>query len=94
VSECLGESEQKLAQPGFARQAVIAKPTSRSKSKGMAALFSGATLALGIFFALTSQKAEGRFYRCWSGDPSVIVHDGRAYQGAVVRVTASCLSEH
>jgi hypothetical protein len=33
VSQYLGESEGKLAQPGFARQVVIAKPASMSKSK-------------------------------------------------------------
>ena len=56
MSDYLGESEEKLAQPRFAQRAVIAKPTSRSKSKTRVAIVSGATLVLGIFFALRSQK--------------------------------------
>jgi multidrug efflux system membrane fusion protein len=81
VSEYLGESEETLAQPGFARKAVIAKPTSRSKSKGVVAIFLGATLALGIFFALRSQKDKVDPTAAAAEDHSVIVHVGAAYQG-------------
>jgi multidrug efflux system membrane fusion protein len=81
VSEYLGESEEKLAQLRFAQQAVIAKPTSRSKSKRIAAIFSGATLALGIFFALESQRQKVDSAAVGAEDHSVIVHVGRAYQG-------------
>ena len=81
MSEYFGESQEKLAQPGFARQAVIAEPTSRSKSKRIAAIFSGATLALGIFFALESQRQKVDSVAVGAEDHSVIVHVGRAYQG-------------
>jgi multidrug efflux system membrane fusion protein len=81
VSEYLGESEEMLAQPGFARQAVIAKPASRSKSKRIVAIFLGATLALGIFFALRSQKHKIDSTAAGAEDHSVIVHVGTAYQG-------------
>ena len=53
MSQYLGESEGNFAQPGFARQVVIAKPASRSKSKRIVAIFLVATLAFGILFALT-----------------------------------------
>jgi hypothetical protein len=56
VSEYLGESEERLPQPVFARQAVIAKPASTSKSKKIVAICLGATLAFGIFLVLRSQK--------------------------------------
>lgn len=81
MSKYLGESGEKLAQLRFAQQTVITKPTSRSKSKRMAALLSGATLALGIFFALTSQKQKVDSTAVGVEDPSVIVHVGTAYQG-------------
>jgi multidrug efflux system membrane fusion protein len=81
VSEYLGESEEMLAQPGFARQAVIAKPASRSKSKRIVAIFLGATLALGIFFALRSQKHKIDSTAAGAEDHSVIVHVSTAYQG-------------
>ena len=80
MSEYLGESEQKLAQPAFA-QAVIAKPASKSKSKRIVAIFLGATLALGIFFALRSQKHKVDSTAAGAEDHSVIVHVGTAYQG-------------
>src|SRR6266853_1679622 len=70
-----------LAQPGFARQAVIAKPASRSKSKRIVAIFLGATLALGIFFALRSQKHKIDSTAAGAEDHSVIVHVSTAYQG-------------
>jgi multidrug efflux system membrane fusion protein len=47
----------------------------------MVALFSGATLALGIFFALESQKQKVDSAAVGAEDHSVIVHVGRAYQG-------------
>jgi len=81
VSEYLGESEEMLAQPGFARQAVIAKPASRSKSKRIVAIFLGTTLALGIFFALRSQKHKIDSTAAGAEDHSVIVHVSTAYQG-------------
>jgi multidrug efflux system membrane fusion protein len=81
VSEYLGESEEKLAQLRFAQQTIIAKPTSRSKSKRIAATLSGATLALGIFFALEPQRQKVDSAAVGAEDHSVIVHVGRAYQG-------------
>jgi hypothetical protein len=81
VSEYLGESEERLAQPGFAQRVVIAKPASRSKSKRLAAIFLGATLALGIFFALRSQKHKVDATAAGAVDHSVIVHVGTAHQG-------------
>jgi multidrug efflux system membrane fusion protein len=81
VSEYLGESEVKFAQFGFARQAVIAKPTSRSKSKRVVGIFLGATLALGIFFALRSQKHKVGSTAAGADDHSVIVHVSTAHQG-------------
>jgi multidrug efflux system membrane fusion protein len=81
VSEYVGESGEKLAQSGFARQAVIAKPASRSKSKRIAAICLGATLALGIFFALRSQKHKVDSTAAGPEDHSVIVHVATAYQG-------------
>jgi multidrug efflux system membrane fusion protein len=81
VSEYLGESEEQLAQSGFARQTVIAKPTSRSKSKRIVAIFLGATLAFGIFFALRSQKHKVDSTAAAAEDHSVIIHVGTAYQG-------------
>jgi multidrug efflux system membrane fusion protein len=81
VSEYLGENEQKLAQSGFARQAVIARPTSRSESKRIVAIFLGATVALGIFFALRSQRRKIDSTVAGAEDHSVIVHVGTASQG-------------
>jgi membrane fusion protein, multidrug efflux system len=81
VSEYLGESEERLEQPGFARQAVIARPASRSKSKSVAAIFLGATLALSIFFAIRSPKHKVDSTAAGAEDHSVIVHVGTAYQG-------------
>jgi multidrug efflux system membrane fusion protein len=81
VSEYLGESEEKLAQLRFAQQTIIAKPTSRSRSKRIAAIFSGATLAFGIFYALESQKQKVDPTAVGAEDHSVIVRVGRAYQG-------------
>jgi multidrug efflux system membrane fusion protein len=81
VSEYLEKSEGKLAQLRFARQGVIAKPTSRSKSKRVVPIFLGATLALGIFLVLRSQKHKGDSTAAGVEDHSVIVHVGRAYQG-------------
>jgi hypothetical protein len=81
VSEYLGASEEKLAQPGFARQAVIAKPASMSKSKRIVAILLGATLVLGIFFALRSQKHKVDSTAAGAEDHSVIVHVGTAYRG-------------
>ena len=83
MSEYLEESEGKLAQSGFARQAVIAKPASGSKSKRIVAICLGATLALGIFFALRSQKQKVDSTAVGAEDHSVIVHVGRAYQGDI-----------
>ena len=81
MSEYLGESEEQLAQSGFARHTVIAKPTSRSKSKRIVAIFLGATLAFGIFFALRSQKHKVDSTAAAAEDHSVIIHVGTAYQG-------------
>jgi multidrug efflux system membrane fusion protein len=81
VSEYLGESEEKLPQLRFAQQTIIAKPTSRSKSKRIAVIFSGAALALGVFFALESQRQKVDSADVGAEDHSVIVHVGRAYQG-------------
>ena len=81
MSEYLGESEEKLAQLRFAQQTIIAKPTSRSRSKRIAAIFSGATLAFGIFYALESQKQKVDPTAVGAEDHSVIVRVGRAYQG-------------
>jgi len=81
VSEYLGESEEKLTQPGFAQQVAIAKPTSRSKSKRVVVILFGATLALGTFFALRSQKHKVDSTVAGAEDYSVIVHFGTAYQG-------------
>jgi membrane fusion protein, multidrug efflux system len=81
VSEYLGESEEKLAQPGFAQRVVIAKPTSRLKSKRIVAIFLGGTLALGIFFARRSQKHKVDAAAAGAEDHSVIVHVGTAYKG-------------
>jgi multidrug efflux system membrane fusion protein len=81
VSEYVGESGEKLAQSGFARQAVIAKPASKSKSKRIAAICLGATLALGIFFALRSQKHKVDSTAAGAEDHSVVVHVAAAYQG-------------
>jgi membrane fusion protein, multidrug efflux system len=81
VSEYVGESGEKLAQSGFARQAVIAKPASRSKSKRIAAICLGATLALGIFFARRSQKHKVDSTAAGAEDHSVIVYVATAYQG-------------
>jgi multidrug efflux system membrane fusion protein len=81
VSEYLGESEETLAQFGLARQAVIARPTSRSKSKWIVAIFLGVTTALGMFFALRSQQHKVDSTVDGVEDHSVIVHVGTAYQG-------------
>ena len=81
MSEYLGEREEKLAQLRFAQQAVIAEPTSKSKSKSVAVIFLGATLALSIFFALRSQKHKVDSTTAGAEDRSVIVHVGTAYQG-------------
>ncbi|WP_051978895.1 efflux RND transporter periplasmic adaptor subunit [Edaphobacter aggregans] len=81
MSEYLGEREDKLAQLRFAQQTIIAKPTSRSSSKRIAAIFSGATLAIGIFLALESQRQKVDSVAVGAEDHSVIVHVGRAYQG-------------
>lgn len=81
MSEYVGESGEELAQSGFARQAVIAKPASRSKSKRIAAICLGATLALGIFFALRSQKHKVDSKAAGAEDHSVIVHVATAHQG-------------
>ena len=77
MSEYLRASEEKLAQPGFARQAVIAKPASMSKSKRIVAILLGATLVLGIFFALRSQKHKVDSTAAGAEDHSVIVHVAR-----------------
>jgi multidrug efflux pump subunit AcrA (membrane-fusion protein) len=79
VSDYLGESEQKLAQPGSAELAIVAKRTSRSER--IVAIFLGATLTLGIFFALRSQKHKVDSAAAGAEDHSVIVHVGTAYQG-------------
>jgi membrane fusion protein, multidrug efflux system len=81
VSEYLGESEERLEQPGSARQAVIARPASRSKSKSVAIIFLGATLALSIFFAIRSPKHKEDSTAAGVEDLSVIVHVGTAHQG-------------
>jgi membrane fusion protein, multidrug efflux system len=81
VNEYFGESEQKLARSGFARQAVIARPTSRSKSKRIVAIVLGVTVALGIFFALRSQRHKVDSTVAGAEDHSVIVHVGTAHQG-------------
>ncbi len=101
MSDYLGESEEKLAQPRFAQRAVIAKPTSRSKSKTRVAIVSGATLVLGIFFALRSQKHKVDSTAAGAEDHSVIVHVGTAYQGdmgvyidALGTVTPDLYGEH
>jgi len=79
VSEYLGESEEKLAQPGFAQQAVIAKRTSRSKR--LLAIFLGVTLALGVSFVLRPGKHKLNSDTVGAEDQSVFVHVGTAYQG-------------
>jgi len=81
VSEYLGESEEKLAQLRFAQQTIIAKPTSRSKSKRIAAIVLGATLAFGTFFAVESQRQKIDSVAVGAEDHSVIVHVAKAYQG-------------
>ena len=81
MSEYLGESEEKLAQLRFARQAVIAKPVSISRSKRIVAICLGATLAFHIFFALRSQKHKIDSTAAGAEDHSVIVHVSTAYQG-------------
>jgi multidrug efflux system membrane fusion protein len=81
VSQYLGESEGNFAQPGFARQVVIAKPASRSKSKRIVAIFLVATLAFGILFALRPQMHEVDSTAVGAEDHSVIVHVATAYQG-------------
>jgi multidrug efflux system membrane fusion protein len=81
VSQYRGESEGKLAQLGFARQAVIAKPASGSKSRRTVAICLGATLAFGSFFALRSQKHKVDSTAAGAEGHSVIVHVATAYQG-------------
>jgi hypothetical protein len=82
VTRHLEEYEEKITQPGLAKQqATLASGTPKSKKKWAICLI--ATLALGAFFALRSGEHMGGTQPTGEANNSVIIHAGAAYQGDI-----------
>ena len=78
----LEEYEEKITQPGLAKQqATLASGTHKSKKEWAICLI--ATLALGAFFALRSGKHMGGTQPTGEANNSVISHAGAAYHGDI-----------
>jgi membrane fusion protein, multidrug efflux system len=80
VTGYLEESEEKVTQPGFAKQQTAA-PSRTSRPKKMWVICLIATLALGASFALRAGKHKLRNPTAGEANNSVIIHTGTAYQG-------------
>jgi membrane fusion protein, multidrug efflux system len=75
----LQETEEKIAESGFAQPAVVAKGV--SKAKRMWAMCLVAILLLGVTFAVRSGKHKGDPAAASEANNSVIIHAGTAYRG-------------
>jgi membrane fusion protein, multidrug efflux system len=75
----LEETEEQISESGLAQPAVVAKGV--SKAKRMRAICLVAIPALGVFFALRSQKRKGDPAAAGEANNSVIIHAGTAHRG-------------